>query len=156
MTSFGVWWIEIVAAVTGVMCLALVIREATAFLSVRRLRQRDGGTPVPRTKDEYLLLFPKACPRCLSRGGKQVKGWHVDRLGASEFIETWQCAECAYVEGGNRLSPMREAEITEQSVKAGQRWFISTVEAERIQRPRLAPQDFEPGSDGETLPPRRG
>jgi hypothetical protein len=51
---------------------------------------------------------------------------------------------------------MREAEISEQSVKARQRWFISTAEAERIQRPQLAPQDRELGSDGETLPPQRG
>ena len=154
MSSFGVWWIEIVAAVTAVMCLALVVREAAAFIGVRRLRRRDGGIPVPRTKEEYLLLFPRACPRCLSRGGKRIKGWHIDRHGGSEFVDTWQCAECAYLESGNRLSPMREAEITEQSVRARQRWFISTAEAERIQRPQLEPRDVELRADG-TLPPGR-
>jgi hypothetical protein len=146
MSSFGIWWIEIVVAVVGVMCLAFVIRETAAFMGVRRIRQRDGGIPVPRTKDEYLLFFPDACPRCLSRGGKRVKGWHIDRYGASAFVDTWQCADCAYVEGGNRLSPMREAETTEQPVRARQRWFIPTAEAERIERPRLGPQDPERAS----------
>jgi hypothetical protein len=135
MSSFAVWWIEIVAAVIGVMCLGFVIREAAAFVRVRRIRQRDGGIPVPRTKQEYLLLFPHACPRCLSRTGKRVRGWHIDRHGASEFVDTWQCAECAYVEGGRILSPMRETETNEQFVRARQRWFISRVEAERIERP---------------------
>lgn len=137
MSSFAVWWIEIVVAVVGGMCLVFVIGEAAAFVRVLRIRQRDGGIPVPRTREEYLLLFPRACPRCLSRRGKRVKGWHIDRHGASEFVDTWQCADCAYVEGGNLLSPMRGAETTEQSVRARQRWFIPTAEAERIERPRL-------------------
>ena len=145
MSSFAVWWIEMVVAVIGAMCLAFVIGEAAAFIRVLRIRQRDGGIPQPRTKEEYLLLFPHACPRCLSRRGKQVTGWHIDRHGASEFVDTWQCADCAYVEGGNLLSPVRGAETTKQSVRARQRWFISTAEAERIERPRLGPQDARIG-----------
>jgi hypothetical protein len=129
MSSFAVWWIEIVAAVTAVMCLAVVIREATAFIKIRRLRQRDGGIPVPRTNDEYLLIFPRACPCCLSRDGKRVRGWHVDRHGSREFIDTWQCAACSYVAGGKLLS---QADLTERPVRARQRWFIPAAEAERI------------------------
>src|SRR5918999_6182909 len=125
MAIFAVWWIEIVVAVIGVMCLALVIREAAVFVNIRGIRQRDGGVPVPRTKDEYLLLFPNACPRCLSRGRKRVRGWHIDQYGASEFVETWQCADCAYVACGNLGSPAPQADVTEQSVRARQRWFIS-------------------------------
>lgn len=134
MSSFAVWWIEIVAAVTGVMCLAVVIREAAAYMQVRRIRRRDNGLPVPRSKEEYLLIFPRACPRCLSRDGKRVRGWHLDRHGAREFVDTWQCAECAYADGGKLLSPVRDAELTERCVRARQRWFIPAAEAERIQR----------------------
>ena len=134
MSSYGVWWIEIVAAVAGTMCLAVLIREAAAFMKVRRIRQRDGGIPVPRTKEEYLLLFPHACPRCLSRDGKRVRGWHIDRHGTQAFVDRWQCGECGYVDDGNRLSPMREADITERPVRARQRWFITAAEAERIRR----------------------
>ena len=85
MSSFAVWWIEIVAVLAAVMCFAAIIREAAAFVRVRRIRQRDGGIPVARTREEYLLLFPRACPRCLSREGKRVRGWHVDRHGAPAF-----------------------------------------------------------------------
>ena len=138
MASFAVWWIEIVAFVAGVMCLAVIIREAAAFVKCRRIRRRDGGLSAPRTRDEYLLLFPQACPRCLSRDGRRINGWHVDQHGESQFVDTWQCAECAYVEGGRLLSPMPAAEITKQPVRARQRWFISTAEAERIERPRLS------------------
>jgi hypothetical protein len=136
MASFGVWWIEIVALVAAVMCLGAIVREAAAFVKVRRMRRRDGGLSAPRTRDEYLVLFPRACPRCLSRDGRHINGWHVDQHGESQFVDIWQCAECAYVEGGRVLSPMPAAEITRQPVRARQRWFISAAEAERIERPR--------------------
>jgi hypothetical protein len=138
MTSFAVWWIEIVVLVAGVMCLAVIVREAAAFVTVCRIRRRDGGLSAPRTRDEYLLLFPHACPRCLSRDGRRINGWHVDQHGESQFVDTWQCAECAYVEGGRLLSPMPAADITKRPVRARQRWFISTAEAERIERPQLS------------------
>jgi hypothetical protein len=143
MSSFAVWWVEIVAAVASVMCLAALVREAAAFVKVRRIRQRDGGLPVPRTNDEYLLLFPRACPRCLSRDGKRIRGWHVDRHGAPEFVDTWQCAECAYVAGGKILSPMHDAEVTERAVRARRRWFISAAEATRVQRAPRQPLDVD-------------
>lgn len=134
------WWIEIVAAVAAVLCLAAIIREAAAFVRVHRIRQRDGGIPAPRSREEYLLLFPRACPRCLSREGKRVRGWHIDRHGAPEFVDTWQCADCAYAEDGKLLSPMRQADVIERRVRARARWFISATEAERIPRSR-------PGAD---------
>jgi hypothetical protein len=134
MSSYAVWWIEIVVVLAGTMCLAVLIREAAAFVKVRRIRQRDGGIPVPRTREEYLLLFPQACPRCLSRDGKRVRGWYHDRYGTPAFVDRWQCGECGYVGGGNHLSPMREADITERRVKARQRWFIRAREAEHIRR----------------------
>jgi hypothetical protein len=137
MASYGVWWIELVVALIVLMCVGLAAREAAAFISIARMRQRDGGLPAPQTRKEYLLLFPKACPRCLSRRGKRVTGWHLDRYGAAEFVDTWQCAECACVADGKQLlSPIREADTTELPVIASQRWFISTTEAERIERPR--------------------
>lgn len=139
-SSYGEWWIEIVVAVVGLMCAGFVAGESAAFVRVRRMRQRDGGLPAPRTKDEYLLLFPRACPRCLSRRGRRVKGWHVDEYGQPEFANIWQCADCSYLEGGKRLSPMPDAEITRQSVRASQRWFISADEAERVERPALDPE----------------
>jgi hypothetical protein len=141
MSSFAVWWVEIVAAVAGVMCLAALIREAAAFVRVRRIRQRDGGLPVPRTNEEYLLLFPRACPRCLSRDGKRIRGWYLDRHGAPEFVDTWQCAECAYVAGGRLLSPMRNRDVIERAVTARQRWFISAAEATQIPRAAARPLD---------------
>jgi len=137
MASYGVWWIELVGVVVVLMGLGLAAREGAAFVGVTRLRRRDGGIPAPRTREEYLLLFPKACPRCLSRRGRRIRGWHRDSYGAAEFIDTWQCAECAYVEGGRLLSLMREADATGRPVTAGPRWFIPTTEAERVQRPRL-------------------
>ena len=138
MASYGVWWIELVVALVVLMCLGLVAREAAAFISIARIRKRDGGIPAPRTREEYLLLFPRACPRCLSRRGKRVTGWHRDRYGATEFADTWQCADCAYTADGKPLhSPTREADTTEPPVIARQRWFISPTEAERIERPRL-------------------
>jgi hypothetical protein len=138
MASYGVWWIELVAVLIVLMGLGLAAREAAAFISVARMRQRDGGVPAPRTREEYLLLFPRACPRCLSRRGRRVTGWHQDEYGATEFVDAWQCVDCAHVEGGKRLSPMPEADTTERPVTARPRWFISTTEAERIERPRLA------------------
>ena len=146
MSSFALWWIEIVVTVAGVMCLAVIIREASAYIRVHRIRQRDGGIPDPRSKDEYLLLFPRACPQCLSREGKRVRGWYVDPHGAPEFVDTWQCADCAYVEGGKVLSPMRHAEVTERAVRARPRWFISAAEAERIPRNRRGSRDSHPAS----------
>ncbi len=137
MASFAVWWIEIVALVLSVMCLAVIVREAAAFVKVRRIRRRDGGLSAPRTRDEYLLLFPHACPRCLSRDGRRINGWHIDQHGDSLFVDTWQCAECAYVEGGRLLSPMPATEVTKQPARAGQRWCVAKAEAERIERPRL-------------------
>jgi hypothetical protein len=138
MASYGVWWIELVVALLVLMCLGLVAREATAFISIARIRQRDGGIPAPRTREEYLLLFPSACPRCLSRRGKRITGWHRDRYGAAEFVDTWQCVDCAYVADGRQLpSFMGEADTMARPVMARQRWFISTTEAERIKRPRL-------------------
>jgi hypothetical protein len=152
MSSYALWWIEIVAAVIAGMCLVFVIGEAAAFLRIARIRRRDGGIPVPRTKEEYLLLFPRACARCLSRRGRRVKGWHLDGHGASEFVDTWQCAECAFVAAGNLLAPAHGAETMERSVRARQRWFISTTEAERIERPRLGHQDVRMAmSDGAHL-----
>jgi len=140
MASYAVWWIELVVALVVLLSLALAAREAAAFISIARIRERDGGTPAPRTRDEYLLLFPRACPRCLSRRGKQVTGWHRDRYGAAEFVDTWQCADCAYLADGKQpLVAVPEAETTERPVIARQRWFISTAEAERIERPRLDP-----------------
>jgi hypothetical protein len=153
MSSFAVWWIEIVAILTAVMVAAFVIREAAAVIRVRRLRRRDGGIPVPRTREEYLLLFPRACPRCLSRDGKRLRGWHLDRHGTPEFVDTWRCATCAFVEGGKLLTPMRDAEVTERSVRARPRWFISATEADRIRRapgvPREFPSTSTDGSPGE-------
>jgi hypothetical protein len=137
MASFGLWWIEIVTAVAGLMCLAVIIREAAAFIRIRGIRRRDGGVSTPRTKEEYLLLFPHACPRCLSLDGRRVRGWHLDAHGGSRFVDTWQCGECAHVEGGDLLIPMPGADATRQSVRSRQRWFISRAEAERIERPRL-------------------
>ncbi len=137
MASYGVWWIELVGVVLALMCLGLAAREAAAFVSVARLRRRDGGTPAPRTRDEYLLLFPKACPRCLSRRGRRLRGWHRDPYGAAEFVETWQCVDCGYVEGDRGVPSAHEAETTEQPVTARPRWFISSGEAEQIARPRL-------------------
>ncbi len=119
------------------MCLGLVAREAAAFISVARIRRRDGGILAPRTREEYLLLFPQACPCCLFRRGQRVTGWHRDRYGDTEFVDTWQCADCAYVEDGQLLSCVREADTTQWPVTARPRWFISTTEAERIERPRL-------------------
>jgi hypothetical protein len=136
MSSYGIWWIEIVVVVVGALCLAFAVRETSAFIKVARIRRRDGGIPVPRTKEEYLLLFPRACARCLSRRGRRVTGWRMDAYGASEFVDTWQCADCADADGGTRLRPMHEAEITEPSVRARPRWFISAAEAEHIERPR--------------------
>ena len=144
MSSFAVWWIEIVAVLAAVMCLAAIIREAAAFVRVRRIRQRDGGIPVARTREEYLLLFPRACPRCLSREGKRVRGWHVDRHGAPEFVDVWQCADCAYAEGGKLLSLMRQADVTERRVRARARWFISAADAERIPPGQVRPQESQP------------
>jgi hypothetical protein len=135
MASYGIWWIELVVALVVLMCVGVAAREAAAFISIARIRHRDGGIPAPQTKEEYLLLFPRACPRCLSRRGKRVRGWHRDRYGAAEFVDKWQCAECAYVAGGT--SPVREADTNELPVIASQRWFISTTEAERIERPRV-------------------
>ena len=103
MASYGVWWIELVVALVVLMCLGLVAREAAAFISIARIRQRDGGIPAPRTREEYLLLFPRACPRCLSRRGQRITGWHRDRYGAAEFVDTWQCVDCAYVADGRQL-----------------------------------------------------
>jgi hypothetical protein len=144
MASYGVWWIELVVALVVLLCLGLGAREAAAFISIVRIRQRDGGIPAPRTRDEYLLLFPRACPRCLSRRGKRVTGWHRDRYGAAEFVDTRQCADCAYVADGEQLLvAAREAETTGRPVIARQRWFISTTEAERIERPRLDPDDWK-------------
>jgi hypothetical protein len=140
MASYGVWWVELVVALVLLMSLGLAAREAAAFISVVRIRQRDGGIPAPRTREEYLLLFPRACPRCLSRRGKRVTGWHRDPYGATEFVDTWQCADCAYIANGKpRLSPLRESDTTEWPVTARQRWFISKTEAKRIERPRLQP-----------------
>lgn len=138
MASYGVWWIELVVALVVLMGVGLVVREAAAFIIIARIRKRDGGVPAPRTREEYLLLFPKACPRCMSRHGKRVTGWHRDPYGATEFVDTWQCADCAYVADDTQLpSPMREAETSERPVIAKQRWFISPTEAERVERPRL-------------------
>jgi hypothetical protein len=142
MASYGVWWIELVIALVVLMCVGLAAREAAAFVSIARIRQRDGGIPTPRTREEYLLLFPKACPRCLSRRGKLVTGWHRDRYGGAEFVDAWQCADCRYVADGKQLFPMREADTTERPVIAKQRWFISTIEAERIEPPRLDPPEL--------------
>ena len=140
MASYGIWWIELVVALLVLMCLGLAAREAAAFISIVRLRQRDGGTPAPRTREEYLLLFPKACPRCLSRHGKRVKGWHRDQFGATQFLDTWQCADCGYMGSGEpSLSSAPDTDTLESPVMARQRWFISTPEAERIERPRLDP-----------------
>jgi hypothetical protein len=72
MASYGVWWIELVVGLVVLLCLGLAAREAAAFMSVARM---------------YLLLFPGACPRCLSRRGKQVTGWYRDRYGAPEFVD---------------------------------------------------------------------
>jgi hypothetical protein len=142
MASYGVWWIELVVALVVLLCLGLAAREAAAFISVARIRQRDGGIPAPRTREEYLLLFPKACPRCLARRGKRVTGWYRDQYGAAEFVDTWQCADCAYVAGGKPLClAVREADTTERPVMSRQRWFISTTEAKRIERPRLDPPE---------------
>ena len=140
MTSYAVWWIELVVALVVLMCLGLAAREAAAFISIVRIRQRDGGIPAPRTREEYLLLFPRACPRCLSRRRTRITGWHRDRYGATEFVDTWQCADCASVANGKPLlSPLRQADTTESPVTARQRWFVSRAEAERIERPRLDP-----------------
>lgn len=140
MASYGVWWIELVVALVVLMCLGLVAREVAAFVSIARIRKRDGGIPIPRTREEYLLLFPRACPRCLSRRGKRVTGWHRDGYGAAEFVDTWRCADCVYVADGKQLlSPLREGDTAERPVIARQRWFISPTEAERIERPRLDP-----------------
>ena len=138
MASYGVWWIELVVALVVLMCLGLVAREAAAFISIARIRQRDGGILAPRTREEYLLLFPRACPRCLSRRGQRITGWHRDQYGAAEFVDTWQCVDCAYVADGRQLlSSMGAADTMARPVMARQRWFISTTEAERIKRPRL-------------------
>ena len=141
MASYGVWWFELVVALVVLLCLSLAVKEAAAFISVARFRQRDGGIPAPRTREEYLLLFPRACPRCLSRRGKRLTGWHRDRYGAAQFVDSWQCADCAFVAGGKQLPSMREANTTERPVTARRRWFISTTEAERIERPRLDPPE---------------
>ena len=149
MSSYALWWIEIVVAVIGGLCLVFVVGEAVAFIKIARIRRRDGGIPVPRTKEEYLLLFPHACARCLSRRGRRVKGWHLDGHGVSAFVDTWQCADCAHVEAGNLLAPADGTETTERPVRARQRWFISATEAERIERPRLAHEDVRMAmSDG--------
>ena len=141
MASYGAWWLELVVALTVLLCLGLVAREAAAFVRVARIRRRDGGVPAPRTKEEYLLLFPTACPSCLSRRGVRLTGWHCDEYGEKAFVNTWQCADCAYVQDGRRLSPVLEADTTERLVTAGQRWFISTQEARLIERPRLDPPE---------------
>ena len=149
MASYGVWWIELVVALVVLMCLGLVAREAAAFISIARIRQRDGGIPAPRTREEYLLLFPRACPRCLSRRGKRITGWHRDRYGAAEFVDTWQCVDCAYVADGRQLlSSVGEGDTMARPVMARQRWFISTTEAERIKRPRLnGPEEDRASAD---------
>ncbi len=135
MASYGLWWFEIVVALLGLMAAGFVAGETTAFLSVRRMRLRDGGVPAPRTKAEYRLIFPRACPRCLSRRGRQVRGWHLDQYGTREYIAAWQCGDCAYFEGGRPLSPAPGADIAQESVRARPRWFISKAEAERIAPP---------------------
>ena len=141
MSSFGVWWIEIVAAVVGGMSLAFVIGEVVAFVRVLRIRQRDGGIPAPRTKEEVpCCSFPMHAPAACRAGENGSKGGTSIGYGASEFVDRWQCADCAHVEGDNQLSPMSETETTKQLVRARQRWFISTEEAERIERPRLGPE----------------
>jgi hypothetical protein len=141
MASYAVWWIELVVALAVLMGLGLAAREAAAFISLVRIRQRDGGIPAPRTREEYLLLFPRACPRCLSRRRTRVTGWHRDRYGATEFVDTWQCADCAYVANGKPLlSPMGEADTMKSPVTTRQRWFIPTTEAKRIERPRIDPR----------------
>lgn len=146
MASYGVWWFELVAALVVLMGVGLVARETAAFISIARSRRRDGGVPAPRTTEEYLLLFPSACPQCLSRKGKRVVGWHRDRYGSEEFVDTWQCADCAYLADGKQLpSSLREADATERLVVARQRWFISATEAERIEPPRPDPHSPEPG-----------
>jgi hypothetical protein len=147
MSSYGLWWIEIVGAVIVGMCLVFVIGEAAAFIKVARLRQRDGGIPAPRTKEEYLLLFPDACARCLSRRRTRVTGWHLDGHGASEFVDRWQCADCVDAGAGHPLAPINGTETSERSARARQRWFISTAEAESIARPRLDHQDVRIGQD---------
>ena len=138
--SYGLWWIEVVGALLALLCLGLVAREAAAFIGVARIRRRDGGLPVPRTREEYLLMFPRACPSCLSRRGQRVTGWRRDQYGAREFVDTWQCADCGYVPDG-KLLPDRSTGVTEQPVTAGKRWFISATEARRIGCPRLDSPD---------------
>ena len=141
MASYALWWIELVVALVVLLCLGLAAREAAAFISIVRIRRRDGGIPAPRTREEYLLLFPRACPRCLSRRRTRVTGWHRDQYGATEFVDTWQCADCAHVANGKPLlSPLGEADTPESPVTARQRWFIPTTEAERIERPRIDPR----------------
>ena len=132
------WWIELVVALVVLMCLGLVAREAAAFISVARIRRRDGGIPTPRTGEGSLLLFPQGMPLIPVRRGQRVTGWHRNHYGTTEFVDTWQCADCAYVADGRQLlSSMGEADTMERPVMARQRWFISTTEAERIKRPRL-------------------
>jgi hypothetical protein len=147
MASYSLWWIELVVALVVLMCLGVVAREAAAFIGVARIRRRGGGILDPRTREEYLLLFPRACPYCLSRRGRRVTGWHRDQYGTMEFVDTWQCADCAYVQDGKVLSLVCEADTTERPVTAKQRWFISTTEAERIERPRLDSPDPRASSD---------
>ena len=141
MASYSLWWIEVVVALLALMGFGLGAREAGAFMSIARIRQRDGGIPNPRTPEEYLLLFPGACPRCLSRRSKRVRGWHRDVYGAAEFIDTLQCADCEYVASGRALpSRIREADATEHMV-ARPRWFIRRREADQIVAPSLNPPD---------------
>lgn len=136
-TSYGLWWIELVAVLVVLMGLGIAAREAAAFISIGRMRQRDGGVPIPRTREEYLLLFPRACPQCLSRRGKKVAGWYRDQYGADQFVDTWQCAECGHAAGGRELSaPVPGRGVTEQPVMARPRWFVAEAEAARVERPR--------------------
>lgn len=139
-SSYGEWWLEIVVAVLVVMAVGFVAGEGAAFFRIRGMRRRDGGLPAPRTREEYLLLFPQACPRCLSRRGRRIRGWHVDQYGQPEFANTWQCADCSYLDGGKQLSPMPDADIAQESVRARPRWCISNDEAERVERPALDPE----------------
>jgi hypothetical protein len=124
------------AFIGGPVLLSGLIGEAAAAWRVHRIRKRDGGIPAPRSDEEYLLFFPRACPTCLSRDLWRVRGWHIDGDGAKEWVETDQCARCGFVRDGRLPSPIREAHASRDAVEVPPRWFVSWEEAGKIAAPR--------------------
>lgn len=123
------------ALIGGPVLVSGLVRQAADIWRVRQIRKRDGGMPAPRSRAEYLLFFPRACPVCLSRNLRRVHGWHIDQYGEREWVNTEQCARCGYSHGSRLPSPIRESEATHVAIQAPPRWFVSSEEARSIVAP---------------------